>query len=357
MQGPALVMQVELAAGRNLDASLVCAWAELQLANPELASPYFAPEFTQVVASIRNNVDVAVVRENGDIAAFFVFERGEHSVGIPVAGIFSDYQGLICRPDFTCDARELLKSCGLVAWDFDHLLASQASFAPFHRFCVPSPQIDLSQGYEAYAATRRAAISVRSMMRRIERDVGPLRYVAHATDRAPLQQTLEWKSRQYVKGGHCDLFSLGWTRPLLEALQGLQTERCAGMLSLLYAGDRLVAGHFGMRSRTVWHYWFPAYDAEMAKYSPGMILLLNMAQHAPSIGLRTIDLGTGLCLYKKRLMNAAVTVASGSIERPSLVSLNRSARRAMRTVVLNSPIAGPARQLVRWFRGRRAQEH
>jgi hypothetical protein len=123
------------------------------------------------------------------------------------------------------------------------------------------------------------------------------------------------------------------------------------MLSLLYAGDRLVAGHFGMRSRTVWHYWFPAYDAEMAKYSPGLILLLKMAEYAPSIGLRTIDLGKGMCLYKERLMSAAVPLASGSIELPSWLSLNRTARRAMRTAVLNSPIAGPSRRLVRWVRG------
>src|SRR4030095_7972739 len=82
-----------------------------------------------------------------------------------------------------------------------------------------------------------------------------------------------------------------------------------------------------MHSRFIWHYWFPAYDPQFARYSPGLILLLKMAEHAPHIGLRTIDLGTGLTLYKRRLMNASISVAEGSVERASLLSFLRGTRR------------------------------
>src|SRR6266478_2919374 len=105
------------------------------------------------------------------------------------------------------------------------------------------------------------------------------------------------------------------------------------MFSLIYTGDKLLAGHLGMRSRTVWHYWFPAYDSQFAKYSPGLLLLLKMAEHAPQIGLRTIDLGTGLTLYKRRLMNASISVAEGSVERPSWLSFLRRARRKAKCLV------------------------
>ena len=122
-------------------------------------------------------------------------------------------------------------------------------------------------------------------------------------------------------------------RAALERIHTTQSDGCAGRLSLLYAGDRLVAGHMGMRSRTVWHYWFPAYDRETARYSPGLILLLKMAQACEELGLRTIDLGTGITLYKKRLMNTSVPVAEGSVQRPSWLSLWRGARRKLRTLI------------------------
>ena len=86
------------------------------------------------------------------------------------------------------------------------------------------------------------------------------------------------------------------------------------MLSLLYAGDQLIAGHFGMRSPTTWHYWFPSYDNAFAKYSPGVMLLLKMAEVAPAMGIRIIDMGCGLHSYKERLMNGFVPTAMVSLE-------------------------------------------
>ena len=43
---------------------------------------------------------------------------------VPVGGIISDYQGLICRPGFTCDPRQLLKACKLVSWVVDVIVCS-----------------------------------------------------------------------------------------------------------------------------------------------------------------------------------------------------------------------------------------
>jgi hypothetical protein len=50
----------------------------------------------------------------------------------------------------------LLRSCGLAVWEFDHLLASQAPFAPYHASLEPSPIMDLSAGYAGYLEERRA---------------------------------------------------------------------------------------------------------------------------------------------------------------------------------------------------------
>jgi CelD/BcsL family acetyltransferase involved in cellulose biosynthesis len=48
-----------------------------------------------------------------------------------------------------------------------------------------------------------------------------------------------------------------------------------------------------MRSKTLWHYWFTAYDPAFAKYSPGTILLLQMAERASELGISAIDMGRG----------------------------------------------------------------
>ena len=130
----------------------------------------------------------------------------------------------------------------------------------------------------------------------------------------------------------------------------------AGMLSLLYAGKRLVAGHFGMRGRFAWHYWFPAYDPEMAKYSPGLILLLKMAEHAPSLGVRTIDLGLGMSLYKQRLMNASVPLAGGSVELSPWRSLKGYGRRTLRSLWVNLPLGSSVRDKINALRPKRCSE-
>src|SRR5262249_6837981 len=136
-------MKVTLVPGRDLGGGLVETWMALQRGNPALASPYFHPEFTQAIAAVRNDVEIAVVEDAGRLAAFLPFQRRANAVGIPIGGIISDYQGLICAPSFVCDPHELVRHSGLVILDFDHLLASQLSFAPFQRYFASSPQMDL----------------------------------------------------------------------------------------------------------------------------------------------------------------------------------------------------------------------
>jgi CelD/BcsL family acetyltransferase involved in cellulose biosynthesis len=308
--------------------AVITAWRQLQHSNPDLVSPYFAPEFTRIVASVRPDVEIGVVESDGQVVALFPWQRGNYNIGGPVGEFISDYEALICRPGFTIQPKALLRSCGLVAWDFDHLLGAQTFFCKFHRHNSRSPIIDLSGGYEAYIKARREAGTEQikkcgNLMRRLEREVGPLRFVTHSPDRARLEQLLAWKTDQYRQNRWRDLFSIPWVRETVQRIHATQTPDFAGMLSLLYAGDRLVAAHFGMRSASVWHYWFPTYDPAFSKYSPGVTLLLKMAESAPALGLKVIDLGCGEHHYKARFMNGFVLTAKGSVELPGVVTAVR----------------------------------
>ena len=219
-----------------------------------------------------------------------------------------------------------------MALDFNYVPANQIGFSPYFLEQSRAPIIDLSAGYEAYVKERREAGTEQikkngNLLRRLEREVGPLRFVVHSPDQARLNQLMAWKTAQFRHNGWQDIFSIPWVRQTVEAIHAIQTLELAGMLSLLYAGDKLVAAHFGMRSATVWHYWFPAYDPAFSKYSPGVMLLLKMAEDSAALGINTIDLGCGEHSYKERLMNGFVATAKGSVERPALRTLPRILRR------------------------------
>ena len=337
--------------GRDLSFELTQKWRALQSTNASLAAPYFCPEFTQAVAAVRPDVHVAITEIRGSVVAFFPFQR-QGRCGGPIGGLVSDFQGLIAAPNLELDVAQMLKACGLHAFDFDHMLASQPGFASYASEFEPSPKMDLSAGFAAYVAERRVAGSEQikkcgNLMRRIEREVGPLAFVEQSRDSKLLRQVLAWKSAQYVRTGQRDIFLTSWIRSLMEKIHAIETDAFAGRLSLLYAGSRLVAGHFGMRTPTVWHYWFPAYDKQFAKYSPGLLLLLKLAERAPASGITTIELGKGMSLYKERLMNGRTILCRGSVELPSMLKVKRSIGRHLwslaRAVVLN---VKPARRLV-----------
>ncbi|MCE9589707.1 MAG: GNAT family N-acetyltransferase [Planctomycetes bacterium] len=344
-------MKLNVLPADQLTPEHIASWARLHADNPTLASAYFHPAFTQAVAAVRRDVEVGVMEEAGTIVGFFPFQRGRLGIAKPVGGIVSDFQGVIAEPDLVFDPRELLLGCCLNAWDFDHMLVSQAPFTPFHAHHYGSPLINVTNGFEAYKEERRKAGSkhiqkLGTLWRKIEREIGPLRFEAHTTSADALDTTLRWKSAQYRSTGVLDLFRLHpWAGELLARLQQTQEDSFAGMISTLHAGDQLIATHAGMRSRTAWHYWFPAYDEKFHPYSPGLLLLLHIIEHAPKLGLKRIDLGKGDSFYKERFMNGSLPLADGRVERPSWVTMCRGSWRGLSRWARGSP---PAQLLRRW---------
>ncbi len=314
-------MKLELIRATELSESLRETWRDLQSRNPILASPYFCHEYTSLVAEVRDDVFVAVIEDAGQVVGFFPFQRGWGKSGRPVGGVVSDYQAVIAAGDLPLDPEWLLRSVGLVRWEFDHLLAEQSAFAAYHRRRESSPRLDLTQGFEAYEAARREQGTklfeqLARKQRKLERELGPIRFDVQVTDVEALRTCMRWKSQQYRQSGILDLFSFDWPVQLLQRLQQTQGHEFAGLLSTLSVGDRLIAAHMGMRSSKVWHYWFPSYEVELGKYSPGQILLLRMAELAPSMGIGIIDLGKGDSRYKTQLGSQAAIVCEGRVEVP-----------------------------------------
>jgi CelD/BcsL family acetyltransferase involved in cellulose biosynthesis len=327
------------------------AWARLQEADAALASPYFRPEFTLAVAAVRADVEVAVLEDDGAPVGFFPFQRARWNVGKPVGGRMSDFQGVVARPGLELTADELIRGCGLRGWDFDHVLAAQPLFRPYHAVTAGSPYLDLSRGFEAYKAARASAGSeklrrVLSKARKIEREVGPLRFESHTTDPRAFAALIDWKCAQYRRTAATNVFGFPWTVALLERVLLETGEAFAGRLSALYVGDQLVAVEYGMRSHAVHHAWFPAYNVEFAKYSPGLILMVELAKAAQRLGIERMDLGKGDTQYKTCFMSGAIPLAEGCVAPHPLLRVLRRGWRHTRAWIRS----GPLRLAGRWTR-------
>jgi CelD/BcsL family acetyltransferase involved in cellulose biosynthesis len=354
-------MQVTTIPAKELSTDLVAAWTDIQSAEPSLNSPFFRPEFTQAVAAVRDNVEIAVLEEAGRCVGFFPFERSRGNVGRPVGGRLSDFQGVVLESGVQLDPTQLMRQCRLSAWYFDHLLTAQTAFSPFHWTRDCSPFIDVSCGYDAYIAQRRAAGApvVKEALkkkRKSENQLGPVRFEARIADMRVLSTLIDWKSQQYSRTHITSPFSFPWTVALLERLlQMPDNAEFTGMMSALYLGDRLAAAHVGMRSKSVVHWWFPAYDPELGKYSPGSQIILEMVRVASALGIERIDLGKGPEPFKRSFMTGSIPLAEGAVDSRAVTRTMRRAWHHAHHWARASRLRRPA--LVPWRLIMRVRDH
>ncbi|MBM6584248.1 GNAT family N-acetyltransferase [Microvirga sp. BT689] len=301
-------METVVIPAKDLRGDLAMRWAEIQKHNPSLFSPFFRPEFTQAVGTVRDNAFVAIV-DGG--AAFFPFQRNSLGFGRPIGGRVSDYHGLIAASDYKCDVASLMKDCRLRSWYFDHVPSDQSNFVRWRTLNAGSPVVDLDQS--APPGSSRLHSDLRRQWRRLERDFGQVEVELEVNDPLILEKCLEWKSDQYHRTGLPDLFARPWARSLAEVIAAKRGPEFSGILSVLRAGGRPVAVHFGMRSGSVCHYWFPAYDTQFRYYSPGMLLLSEMISQGSKIGIKMIDLGKGDTEQKSKLANRRVPLIEGVV--------------------------------------------
>jgi CelD/BcsL family acetyltransferase involved in cellulose biosynthesis len=292
-------------------------WSEYARRHP-LGSPFLSWTFVDVIAGVRDDVRVAVV-EDAEGPGFFPFETHSDGTGAPVGAGISDAQAFISPGPWTFDPRRLLGAAGLTAWRFDHLLVEQAPFVPYHQSRHRVPVVDLNDGYEAF--TRRLRSHSRDFLpqvlrrrRKLERELGPVTFEWSANDAEGSMRALrEWKSAQYRRTSVWDRFSCSWITAAIDRLASATGPDCTGVLGALRAGDRLAAVHLGLRSADRLCWWFPAYDPDLGRYSPGLILLLELIATGAAQQVPVLDLGRGEHGYKLRVADRFYEVAEGEV--------------------------------------------
>jgi len=322
-------MLIQVISGKELTESHIQRWHEIQDSDPRLSSPYFCPEFTQAVASVRKDVFVSIIVEKDNIIGFFPFQKRKFGFGIPAGGRLSDIHGLIIENCFEIDIKQLLKQSGLISYDFHAVPLWQEPFKKYVETTDTFHFIDLTHGYDNYESllAERESKHLKEAaykLRRLKRDFNNVEFHHFVSDASIIDLLINWKSQQYQQSGLVDVLSFSWTQSLLYEIHKYKSTKFSGILSMLTIDGKPIAIHMGMCSSHSWNWWFPRHDPEYKKYSPGILLRLDAIKYAEKIGIKYIDLGCGDdTTYKPHLSTNTEIFGSGSVVLPSFYSFIR----------------------------------
>lgn len=337
--------------GREIDA-----WHSLREANPALDSPYFDPAFARAVNDSGRPVTV-IVSGCVDRVEAMMPVHCDGSVLRPVGWPGSDFQGPILAFGTPYSPMRLLSGRGK-AFAFDHLLEPCPGFDPWVESRRSSPYIDVTGGLDGYRgrASRTGKDNLGQARRRAakaEREYGPLRFVASSRDPMLLAQVIGLKRAQYAATGAKDFFAEPDRRDLIESLLQVTGTEFGGLLSAVYAGEHLLAAHFGLRSGGVLHWWFPVYDPAFSYLAPGWVLLRELISAAPGLGITRIDLGRGDDEYKRRAKTGESTVCQGLVTKSRVRQRLRVVRRTTTHALKSSPLGPRVQELARVVRSKK----
>jgi CelD/BcsL family acetyltransferase involved in cellulose biosynthesis len=353
-RAPVRVATVRMVPFDALETAESDAWHALRAADPALDSPYFHPGFAGAVHASGRPVDVAVGRDDaGAVCALMPVHR-EGSMLRPAGWPGADFQGPVLAPGAAFPPLHLLTG-GVRGFAFDHLLEPRPDFAPWVESTLPSPFLDTSGGLDGYLgrASRSGKDNMGQARRRTakaERELGPVRFAADVVDEDALRQIVRLKRDQYAVTGARDYFAGPDRVALLTRLLHTRSTDFGGVLSTLHAGPHLLAAHFGIRSGSVLHWWFPVYDPAHAALAPGWMLLRELVAAAPALGITRIDLGRGDDEYKRRAKTGEVLVSQGLVTRNSTFRAVRRARNSVVAAAKSSAVGPGLRRVVRTLR-------
>jgi CelD/BcsL family acetyltransferase involved in cellulose biosynthesis len=329
-------MHVEVARASELGPDEAELWSRFQQRSEVTLNPFLSLTFAQVVDRARPHARVAVIEDAGHIQAFLAYELATKTIARPIGWPMNDLQGFVSSGT-PLDARSIVRMAGLRGWRFEHVPVEQDALVRFHYAgtSIRCQEIDVSHGYDSYCKgkARSAARRTGQKRRALERLLGPLSVAWSDTSSRHLQQLMAWKSFKYH--GASRLFSDSTAQQIVEELAFTVSNDCSGVLSVLQAGERPLAFHFGLAQSTSLHSWFPTYDPELAAYSPGMVMWFALAREAADMGITRIDLGYGQDRYKSQIAVPSYGVAGGAVW---ATGIETAARALYRRVLTTRPL-------------------
>ena len=129
------------------------------------------------------------------------------------------------------------------------------------------------------------------------------------------------------------------------------------VLSRMWAGDRVVAWHYGFQFHGSWFWYQPTFDSSVEKHWPGFCLLSQVIEDAIAMpGMTMLDLGLGSEAYKAKIANESRETLYVTLHQSILAHWGTMIRYRMVEAVKASPtmekIAEGARKKIRGLRAR-----
>jgi CelD/BcsL family acetyltransferase involved in cellulose biosynthesis len=338
-------------AASQITKEMAAHWEEIRSRSPSLATPFFSSRYTKLVGNLRPDAKIAIAYRGGKIIGYLPFEQTNRSMIEPIGKAFNDAHGLICEAGEPIDYGDILKSLGLKSYRFHALNGPAIADRSYHLGSSPSFLADLEAHPEGYVSflesTRETIYKQRRKTKKMIRDLGPLRLEIDCRDKAVLEALIGLKRDQYQRTYIFDILGVPWAQTMLSRLWEDHTAPCRGVLSALYAGDSLVAIHYGIMENGILHYWFPTYDRRYHQYSPGTAIFLEIANQASSIGIQKIDLGYGEQPYKHKFADTITDAPFGCISCCNLTFLRERFRLAVARNVKRIPGKPVLKKIVR----------
>jgi len=298
----------------DLPASVVSAWSKLRGSNPRLYSPYFHPDYTKTIATLVDNVRIAVAEDENEIVAILPFqgERFARPIGAPM----TDYHGLICRPDCSLTLGDILKDSSVGAFHYSALIENGMHNS---EKTSKGAMIYFPDGAEVWKKKQSSSYTrhlkeIRRRTRKSDEQIGPSRFDFRSQNQDLFETLFKWKIAQYERSGFYNIFEADWTSKLLNNLWNRPISADLRLdMHALYIGERLAAIDTGLTDGTTYHSWIVAYDPTLGIYSPGARLLNGILNESDHLGYERLDLGVGIDAFKRHYATEDVTTSSGFV--------------------------------------------
>lgn len=316
-------------------------WSAMALATG-LSSPLLHPEFAEMVAATRNDVEIALFRDQQGLAAVFAYHRRPGGFARPIGSAFSDIHAILRRTDVYARDEELLSMAGLSRARFSALFTPDKPPAAGLEPVGPSRAAVKQSTAEALVAELQAEYpkrfkDFRRRLRKLEAEHGAV-CLARCEDPETLDQLISWKRQQFRETGRHDVLAPRWTSRMMHTLFARKRGAVCGRLYTLRVGGRLLAAEYGPEGHGTFHPWLAAYDPEMSAYSPGHLLVYLLLSQMDRFGLDRYEMGTGHEDYKKYFTNHRSELYSGLARAPHLEERVREA--AMQLVRASLALCG-----------------
>jgi len=305
-----MILTADVLSPSNLSDEDIGAWGSFCAENPDLSVAFLSYPYALAAEKFFPNVRVCCVRQDNCPMLFFPFQFKSSlhrffGIGERLAGELSDYFGIVGSETAEIDPQTLLRLSGLRALLFTHLEQGQSAFGLWGEAPEPGHLIDFPNGGTAFWQERKILDKkfvgdTERRERNLVRDYGPVRFDFQSKHpNEDLEKLIAAKREQYSRTGVPDVLQGRSVRTFLSLLLKTDHPHCSGMLSTLFAGDTWVASHFGLRCNRTLHYWFPAYNPDLASYGPGRLLLRQILNSGDPYGISRIDRGAGDTVAKR----------------------------------------------------------